>query len=111
MSVFDTSNQLQSLMGNSTSSSMTTGDVGDDDAVTLLQQIRLRYETQPTTATAQSFSTMQSGGSMLSGPSGTLNDGKFDMLKSARWHKAKINFTGPVTVTGMKAKFKTVGTR
>lgn len=111
MSVFDTSNQLQSLMGNSTSSSMTTGDVGDDDAVTLLQQIRLRYETQPTTATALSFSTMQSGGSMVAGPSGTLNDGKFDMLKSARWHMAKISFTGPVTVTGMKAKFKTVGTR
>jgi hypothetical protein len=54
---------------------------------------------------------MQSGGSMLSGPSGTLNDGKFDMLKSARWHKAKISFTGPVTVTGMNAKYKAVGTR
>lgn len=32
-------------------------------------------------------------------------------LKVARWHKAKLNFTGPVQVTHLQAKYKPVGTR
>jgi hypothetical protein len=34
-----------------------------------------------------------------------LTNGKFDVLRSARWHKAKISFTGNVEVTGMDAKY------
>lgn len=111
MSVINASNQLQSLTGDSTSSEMVTGDVGDDDAVLLLQQIRLRFAVAPTSATAQTWHKMQSGGTFVLGPSGAMNDGKFDCLKSARWHRAQIGFTGPVTVTGMNAKYKPAGAR
>ena len=111
MSVFNTSHQLQSLTGDSTSSELVTGDVGDDDAVLLLQQIRLRFAVAPTAATVQTWHKMQSGASFSLGPSGTMNDGKFDCLKSARWHRAQIGFTGPGTVTGMNAKYKPAGAR
>lgn len=110
-SVFDGSNQLQSMTGASVSSTMETGDAGDDDTVIMLQQLRVRYAKKPTSATVQTFSKMNSGEEYTVGPSGTMNDGKFDALKSARWHKARITFAGPVTVTHMDAKYVPVGER
>jgi hypothetical protein len=111
LAVFNTSHQLQTLSGASTSSGITTGEVGEDDAVMLLQQIRLRYGVAPTSATVTTLHMPNSGGSYVSGVSGSLNDGKFDTLRAARWHKAVINFTGPVRVTHMTATMKPAGTR
>lgn len=111
LSVFNTSHQLQSLTGASASSSFTTGDVGDDDAVVLLQQIRLRFAQAPTTAAVETEHMMNSGNSFSTGESGTMSDGKFDILKAARWHRATFSFTGSVRVTHMNAKTKVVGQR
>lgn len=111
LSVFDESNQLLSLSGLSDTSSMETGDAGDDDRVVLLQQLRLRYSVAPSSASVETFHRMNSGTQYLAGVSGSMNDGKFDLLKSARWHRARVTFTGPVTVTHMNPKFKPQGTR
>lgn len=113
LSVFNSSNQLQLLVGESASSSFTSGDAGDDDAVTLLKQIRLRFAAGygPSVASVQTFSKMNSGANYVNGPSGTMNDGKFDCLKSARWHKAMFTFTGPVRVTAAKPTFVAAGER
>jgi hypothetical protein len=111
LSIFNTSNQLQKLVGVSDSSDFTTGEVGDDDALSLLQQIRLRYAAAPSTASAQTFHAMNSGDTYIAGSIGAMNDGKFDCLKSARWHKAKVTFAGDVRVTHMNAKFKPSGMR
>ena len=90
---------------------MTTGEVGDDEAVSLLQSVRLRFKTYPTTSAIQtSFASVQGAGYMP-GPSGSLNDGKFDLLKSARWHKAEFDFTGNVEVTHIEPKLKALGRR
>lgn len=111
LSVFNTAHQLQSLTGQSASSSLTSGVVGDDENLSLLQQIRLRYSMAPTSATVTTEHAMNSGTSFAPGVSGVMNDGKFDTLKSSRWHKARIDFVGPVTVTHMAAKFKASGRR
>ena len=111
LSVFNTSNQIQTLSGSSASSSMTTGEAGDDDAVMLLQQIRCRYGLAPDSATVQTRYAMNSGDMFMDGPSGAMNDGKFDTLKAAWWHKANISFIGPVLVTYINAKLKMAGTR
>lgn len=111
LSVFNTSHQLQSLTGKSVNSSLTTGDAGDDDEVIRLQQIRLRFAKAPTSATVQTYHKMNSGEDYGVGPSGSMNDGKFDALKVARWHKAKVSFTGPVKVTHIDAKYTPEGTR
>lgn len=111
LSIFDTANQLRSYAGESVSSSLTTGEVGDDDAVSRLQQIRLRYAKAPTSATALTHHAANSGGAFTNGVSGTLNDGKFDVLRVARWHKATANFVGPVRVTHINASFKPAGRR
>lgn len=111
LSVFNGSNQLVSLSGDSDASSLETGDAGDDDQVVLLQQLRLRYAVAPTSATVQTLHKMNSGEAYSAGVSGDMNDGKFDTLKAARWHRAQVSFVGPVTVTHMKPTIKAQGTR
>lgn len=113
MSFFDPSNQLQSLTGEPAASSFTTGDAGDDSQVSSLTEIRLRYAAgaAPTTATAFGLYKMNSGDSYTNGPSGAVNDGKFDLRQSARWHKARFDFTGTVKVTGIKPAIKATGKR
>jgi hypothetical protein len=111
LAIFNDSNQLQSLTGASSSSSFETGDAGDDDTVILLQQLRLRYEQAPVTATAQNLWRMNSGLPYTLGGSNISNDGKFDLMRSARWHRARVSFAGDVKVTHIKATYKPVGSR
>lgn len=113
LSVFNTSNQLQSFNGVAGTSSFTTGDAGDDDVVTLLKQIRLRFAAgfKPTTASVATYNKMSSGDDFLPGPTATINDGKFDILRSARWHRAVFTMTGDVRVTGINPTFVQSGQR
>lgn len=102
LSVFDSSNQLVSLSGESDSSQMETGDAGEDGAMTLFKGMALRFKVEPTSATMATFHKRTSGAVFQAGPLGTLNDGKFDVLISDRWHRVRFHFNGPVHVTGMK---------
>lgn len=113
LSVFNTSNQLQSFNGVAGTSSFTTGDAGDDDAVTLLKQIRLRFAAgyKPLTASVATFNKMSSGDDFTPGPVSTINDGKFDILRAARWHRAVFTMTGDVRVTGINPTFVSSGQR
>lgn len=111
LSVVDGSNQIQNLSGPCVSSSLTTGDVGDDDMVSMLKGIRLRYANAPTSATVQTYISMNSGMPYSTAHSGAMNDGKFDVRCSARWHKARVDFSGDVEATGMNAEFASAGRR
>lgn len=111
LAVFNTTHQLQSMTGASTTSSFTTGDNGDDERLTNVNRIRLRYATAPTSATVQMYAQRNSGAGFSEGPTGAVLDGKFDVRQSARWHRAKFNFTGPVRVTHMGAEMKPAGMR
>lgn len=111
LAVVNTSHQLQMLTGDSESCTLTTGDVGDDDAVSMLTKIRLRYAIAPQSATVQASTAMGSGEDYVAGSSGSANDGKFDVRQSARWHKATFTFTGLVRITHMDAELKAAGGR
>ncbi|MEJ7932579.1 hypothetical protein WG922_21595 [Ramlibacter sp. AN1015] len=111
LSAFNTSHQLQLLNGESVSSSMTPCDVGDDDAVSLLKQIRLRFARAPASATCTTSYAMNSGEAFTEDAAGVMNDGKFDVLRSARWHRARIAFTGAVRVTAARIQAKEVSLR
>jgi hypothetical protein len=96
LAAFNSSHQLQSITGPSATSSMTTGDVGDDDTVSLLSKIRIRFapNCKPTTATVQTYTKMELGESLATASTSTMVDGKFDVLDSGRWHRASFSFTG-----------------
>ncbi|WP_393922897.1 hypothetical protein [Pseudomonas fluorescens] len=111
LSIINTSHQLQAMTGSSVSSSMTTGEVGDDDAVSALNKIRLRYALSPLAAAVQTFIQRNSGVGFTVAASGSVLDGKFDLRQSARWHKATFTFTGPVKVTHMFADLAPAGMR
>jgi hypothetical protein len=38
-------------------------------------------------------------------------DGKFDVLQTARWHRAEFTFTGDVRVTAANGKLRPAGKR
>lgn len=109
--VFDTTNTLKGLSGACNSSSLTTGDVGDDESVSTLKEVRLRYATAPSSASVRTYHKMNSGVSYSDGSTGDMDDGKFDVLQSARWHKAKVTFHGDVKITHMGAKSSPAGKR
>ena len=111
LSVFNTSHQLQILTGVSGASGFTTGDAGDDDAVSLLTRIRLRFAPgyKPTTASVQTMTKMTDGDGLTVVASGTLNDGKFDVIQSARYHRAAFTFTGDCRVLALGAQLKPEG--
>jgi hypothetical protein len=111
LSVFNETNQLVSLSGDSDASALETGDAGDDSALTLFKGLRLRFVVAPNSATLQTLSKRNSGDSYLTGPSTTLDDGKFDVLVTNRWHRARVQFTGPVHVTHIKPNAAPAGQR
>lgn len=113
LSVFNTSHQLQLMTGASAASNFTTGDVGDDEAVTHLNRIRVRFAPgyKPTTATVQTFFKMEEGDPLTSGSSGSLANNKFDVRQAGRFHRAALMFTGDVRVLGIDADIVPGGER
>lgn len=91
---FNSSHQLVSLTGATVASSFTTGDMGDDDTVTMLERFRVRYESSPTTAIATGYYKMNEGDVLIPGPSNAINDGKFDVRQSGRFHRVRVDMTG-----------------
>lgn len=105
LAAFNSSHQLQSITGPSSTSAMTTGDVGDDDVVTLLTAIRLRFAPgyKPASANVQTFTKMELGASPAAASTSSINEGRFDVLDSGRWHSASFTFTGDHRIMAMGA--------
>lgn len=108
---FDTSHQLVALSGMTGASSFTTGDMGDDDAVTMLERARVRFEKSPATATATGYYKMNEGDALVTGPTNAINDGKFDLRQSGRFHRIRFDFTGDHKEYAFDAKPIPVGKR
>lgn len=113
LSTFNASNQLQLQTGAAPASSFTTGDWGDDEQLTTLTQLRLRYAAgyKPTTASGQAYSKMDEGDALTSGPTIATSDGRFDIMQTGCWHRAKFDFTGECRVTAFGAKNVPAGER
>lgn len=110
-SVFDATHQIVSLVGTSTGSGFVTGDMGDDDGVTFVRRVRLRFLTTPTSATVAGSTKRVEGDALTNGGSGTLNDGGFDIRQSGRWHRFAFEFVGPVAVNAIRFDSGSAGKR
>jgi hypothetical protein len=108
---FNSSHQLVTLNGATASSSFTTGDMGDDDAVTMIDRARIRFQSTPTTASATGFYKMNEGDDLTTGPTNSVNDGKFDLRQSGRFHRIRFDFTGDHKEYAFDAKPIKVGGR
>jgi hypothetical protein len=94
--VFDTDHLLKTLDGASSTSGLTLGDLGDDERFSCVQRLRPRFFTAPTSATLTNFYRNNLGDSLTMGDTTNLADGKFDLMRSARWHRFDLAFVGPV---------------
>lgn len=110
-SYFNASHQLVSLNGETGISTFTTADVGDDDVVSMVSRARVRYTARPTTATASGFYKMNEGDPLIDGPTGSINDGKFDLRQSGRFHRVRVDMTGNWQATGYDVKLIAAGER
>ena len=110
-SFFNASNQLVGLSGPTAASSFTTGDMGDDDAVTMLDRFRVRFESSPTTATATGSYKFNEGDALITGATNAINDGKFDLRQSGRFHRVTVSMTGDHKEYAYLGKPKRAGER
>lgn len=97
---FDTSHILKTLDGTAISGSITTGDVGDDTAFTCVNRVRPRFITIPSSASLTNYYRNLLGSSLMAGSGSTLNNGKFDFQREARWHRFLIQFNGSTEIAG-----------
>lgn len=108
---FSSSNQLVSLSGIAGASSFTTGDLGDDDTVTMIDRFRARFTLSPATATATGFVKMNEGEALSQASTSGILDGKFDLRQSGRFHRVRVDMTGDVQATAFDVKAVPVGER
>lgn len=112
LSIFSTSHQIKTLTGVADTSGFVTGDAGDDDVYSFLSMIRLRFapSSLPSTANVQVFGKSEGGETLTAGPSASMSDGKFDVMQSARFHRASFTFTGDCEVIALGASLLPEGT-
>lgn len=102
--IFDTAHTPKTLTGASTSSSITTGDVGNDSQFSTLQRIRPRFMTAPTSASMVNFYRNNLGDSLSTDMTTALSSsGAFDVLRDARWHRVRLDFVGDWEMSVMDA--------
>lgn len=104
LSVFDTTHTLKTLSGSGTSMSITTAILGEDQNFSLISRVIPRFNQKPTSGTMTNFYSNESGSTMTQDAVTTMTEGRFDLLRSARWHQFKFTFLGDVIINGFTAK-------
>ena len=110
--VINVNDNLMSLTGESEFSEFVTGWVGDQDAFTTAQRIRIKF-IGPTDATAdlRSYYMNESGEEETVDNLGLpMNGNKFDFMRSARWHKFEFDFAGDYGVSQIDVTYEIDGT-
>ena len=92
--IYNGTNILQQLNGSSSTSSITTGDHGDDDMQTLLHRVKISYISNPTTSQMTNLYKLDSGDSETTDQTVSASSDRFDVLREARWHRFQFEFTG-----------------
>lgn len=107
--IFTTSHVLKTLTGSAGDTSLTTGDYGDDQRFNTLTRIRPRFLTAPTTARLTNYYKNNSGDSLTTDSTVDLSSGKFDVIRSAKWHRLLMAFSGDWEMTGFVPEWEESG--
>ena len=107
--VFDTSHTLMQLSGISETSSLTTGDMGDDSTFSTITRVVPRFLAKPSSATISDQHRDVLGDSPTVDAPVPMVNGRFDVLQSARWHRFTIEAVGDMEITGYDVQATTDG--
>ena len=92
--VFNTSHTLKTLNGTPTTSSYTTGDIGDDNVESLLSFVKPRFITAPSSGQQTNYYRQNMGDALVTDQTIALTNSRFDALREARWHRVLHSFNG-----------------
>lgn len=110
--VVNTDHRVCSISGEPGTSTLLTGDYGDDNVVSSLKRVRCHFLTLPTTGTIGTSQRMDSGGSYsVNSKTASLNGSKFDILQQGRWHRGLFTFTGSCELSGVEFQLERRGMR
>lgn len=106
--VFGTDNKLYLLSGTPGSAQIITGDIGNDGVLATANNVVPRYTTQPTTATCNHQGRNRiADASLQSQKSGaSLYQGRFNILRTARWHRLTFNSTGAMRIRAIEVDLR-----
>jgi len=107
--VFNTSNALQTLNGSGGTSTITTGDIGDDNRESMLSRVRPRFLTAPTSSTLTNYYRHNLGDALTADQTVTYASGRYDVLREARWHRFLLSFTGTHELPGVVIDLEAAG--
>lgn len=111
MTVFSSAHQLSTLTGVTGASSVTLFDVGDDQAVSRLDRLRVAWLEEPAAATASGTTRQSRAGAVTGGASGVYESGKIDIRQSGRFHRLTLNMTGSWAASGVDMDIRAAGRR
>ncbi len=94
---FNTDHIVQTLNGTSANSAMVLGDYGSDLNTFLLSRAQPLFTTKPSQATMRNYYRANLGDGLTTDQTVSMDSkGRFDVLRSANWHRPQFEFTGPV---------------
>ncbi len=98
--IFDTTNSLVTLTGPSSQASITTGDYGDPQMFSTVTRVIPQFFSAPNTAQMTNYYRNNLSDALTTGQTVTMSNGRFDVLRSARWHRARFDMTGDFEIVG-----------
>jgi hypothetical protein len=107
--IIDTSHIVKTLTGATTTADLTTNDFGVDDKLSTIRRVRPRYVSSPDSASLTNYYRDNEGGDLTEDATTTESSGKFDVIRTARWHRGKISFTGDFELTALDIEAKGAG--
>lgn len=108
-SYIGTDKKVYLLSGETSTWSLTTGDIGDPEAVSLLRRVRPRWRTKPSASTLAHRYRMDLGDSITQKSPVSINGDRFDVLHSARWHGWLLTCTGDGEVEAFRSDLVQAG--
>lgn len=98
--ILDTTHTVKTLSGASSTSSITTGDYGDPQKFTDLNRVIPQFLTAPTSANMVNFYRDILSSTLTQDQTTAMSSGRFDILRSARWHRARFDMVGNHEISG-----------
>jgi len=75
--------------------------MGEDEKFATITRVRPRFFTSPSSGNLINYYRNNLGDSLTTGVTTSLSNGKYDLKRSARWHRLEFSFTGPVELGAM----------
>jgi len=96
--VFNASDKIVTLTGTAGSSSFTSNEFGDDTMYTMLTRVKPRYLTAPSSAQMLNRYKYNIGDSFTDDTTTSETSERFDVMREARWHQCRFDYTGDVEI-------------